>query len=112
MSATEEREVLYGLDEPHVLLPREMAATLSQARYRGWRELDSLGMTEDPFDPSCIVAKPCWIYRVTDNPYDELTHRANGDAMTPGAYEGWFVLVCPTRTDAARSAAPKNAGTA
>lgn len=92
--ADRERETLYGLDEAICMFPVERAATRAKARYLGWQELDAVGMVDCPFDPRFVTVTRRWMFRYTDNPWAELTHKY-GDAMTPGAYECWVVEVDP-----------------
>jgi hypothetical protein len=90
----QEREMLYALDEPVVMIPYESAANASKAKYRGWQELDAVGMVDCVFDPRRVWAHVRWMFRFTADPFSEITHRY-GDAMTPGAYKVWKVEVLP-----------------
>lgn len=90
-----ERETLYGLDEAIVMFPVERVGNnRSKARYEGWRELHGMGIVDGPFNPIYTKVSRRWMFRYTDNPFAELTHKY-GDAMTPGAYECWIVEVDP-----------------
>ncbi len=87
--------ILYGLDEPRVFFPRGWEPNASKAKYRGWKELDTVGMVDCGFDPRVITAHVRYAYRVLDDPYAELTHRLTTDPMVPGAYKVWVVEVDP-----------------
>jgi hypothetical protein len=84
------------MDEPVVMIPYEWCETRSKAAYRGWQELDTVGMIEDPFDPRRVSVRVRWMFRWTADPWAELTHRY-GDAWTPGAFKVWSVEVQPWR---------------
>jgi hypothetical protein len=88
-------ETLYAMDDAVVMFPHERAATASKAKYLGWQELEAVGMVETPFDPRFTTAHVRWMFRHTDSPFAELTHKY-GDAMTPGAYKCWVVEIDPS----------------
>jgi len=89
-----EPDVLYAMDDAQVMFPHEWCATASKAKYRGWKELNDVGMVDSPFYPPCTTAHVAWMFRFTADPWAEMTH-AFGDPMTPGAYKVWVVEVDP-----------------
>ena len=95
MHSSAAQEVLYALDDAHVMFPHGWATTASKAKYRGWQELDAVGMVESQFNPVCTTAHVRWMYRFTADPFAELTHRF-GDEWTPGAFKVWSVEVDPS----------------
>lgn len=104
LCSIDEPELLYALDEPIVMIPREWCESRSKAAYRGWQELNAVSMIDVPFDPRLITVRARWMFRVTLDPWNELTHHY-GDAWTPGAFKVWVVEVQEYAAPARREAA-------
>ena len=88
-----EGEALYGLDEPCAIFPRAWSPTRSKAAYQGWRQLSEVGMVDSPFDPRAVTVRARFAYRVTADPFAEITHHTARDAYAPGAWPAWVVRV-------------------